>query len=67
VTAVLHGHAHRGTPEGRTVNGTPVFNVAMPLLRHAYPDRPPFRVLEFPRTTPGDSVPADGLAHADPR
>ena len=49
VSAVFHGHAHRGTPEGRTVNGTPVFNVAMPLLRHAYPQQPPFRLLELPR------------------
>ena len=49
VNAVFHGHAHRGTPEGRTVNGTPVFNVAMPLLRHLYPQQPPFRLLELPR------------------
>jgi Icc-related predicted phosphoesterase len=48
VSAVLHGHAHRGSPEGRTVNGTPVYNVAMPLLKRAYPERPPFRVIEFP-------------------
>jgi Icc-related predicted phosphoesterase len=67
VTAVVHGHAHRGTPEGRTVNGTPVFNVAMPLLRHAYPDRPPFRLLEFPRAMPGEPVPADGLVQAESR
>ena len=57
VTAVVHGHAHRGTPEGRTVNGTPVFNVAMPLLRHAYPDRPPLRVLEFQRAMPAEALP----------
>jgi Icc-related predicted phosphoesterase len=49
VDVVLHGHAHRGSPEGRTVNGTPVYNVAMPLLRRTYPDRPPFRLLELPR------------------
>jgi Icc-related predicted phosphoesterase len=47
VAAVFHGHAHRGTPEGRTVNGTPVFNVAMPLLARTWPDRPAFRVLEL--------------------
>ena len=64
VTAVLHGHAHRGSPEGRTVNGTPVYNVAMPLLRHCYPDRPAFRVLEFPRDAPAD-VP-DGNATQQP-
>jgi Icc-related predicted phosphoesterase len=32
VNAVFHGHAHKGTPEGRTASGIPVFNVAMPLL-----------------------------------
>ena len=51
VSAVLHGHAHRGSPEGRTVNGTPVYNVAMPLLKRTYPDRPPFRLLELARAT----------------
>ena len=45
VTAVVHGHAHRGTPEGRTVNGTPVFNVSLPLMREARPERP-YRVVE---------------------
>lgn len=45
VDAVFHGHAHRGHPEGRTVNGTPVYNVAMPLLRRIYPDAPAFRLL----------------------
>lgn len=49
VDAVFHGHAHRGYPEGRTVNGTPVYNVAKPLLQRAFPDRPPFRLLELPR------------------
>jgi Icc-related predicted phosphoesterase len=28
VKAVVHGHAHHGTYEGRTVRGTPVYNVA---------------------------------------
>jgi len=46
VQAVVHGHAHRGAPEGRTVNGIPVYNVAKPLLQRTYPDRPPFRVIE---------------------
>lgn len=48
VQAVFHGHAHRGTPEGRTVNGIPVFNVARPLLQRVNGDRPPFRLLEVP-------------------
>jgi len=47
VNAVFHGHAHRGAPEGKTVNGTPVFNVARPLLQRLYPERPPFRLLEL--------------------
>ena len=46
VQAVFHGHAHRGQPEGKTAQGVPVFNVSLSLLRHAYPDRPPFRVFE---------------------
>src|SRR6185436_11279106 len=48
VTAVFHGHALRGSPEGRTKNGAPVYNVAMPVLATAFPDRPPFRVIEVP-------------------
>ncbi len=47
VHAVVHGHAHRGTPEGSTVNGIPVYNVARPLLQRAYPDQPPFRLIEI--------------------
>jgi Icc-related predicted phosphoesterase len=48
VTAVFHGHAHRGTPEGRTSAGVPVFNVAMPLLARTNPDRPPYLIFEVP-------------------
>lgn len=47
VDVVFHGHAHRGYPEGKTVNNTPVYNVAKPLLQRTYPDRPPFRVVEM--------------------
>lgn len=47
-TAVFHGHAHRGSLEGRTKTSIPVYNVAMPLLSAANPDRPPFRVIEVP-------------------
>lgn len=28
----LHGHAHHGAPEGKTVGGVPVYNVALSLL-----------------------------------
>jgi Icc-related predicted phosphoesterase len=46
VRVVFHGHAHHGRPEGRTRDGIPVYNVAVPVLRKAYPDRPPFRLVE---------------------
>ena len=48
VTAVFHGHAHRGAPEGHTSTGIPVYNVAMPLLTRLNPDRPPYLVVELP-------------------
>jgi Icc-related predicted phosphoesterase len=48
VNVVFHGHAHHGALEGRTARGTPVFNVAMPLLLRSFPDKPPFRVFELP-------------------
>jgi Icc-related predicted phosphoesterase len=32
VKCVVHGHAHRGAPEGRTPGGIPVYNVAKPVL-----------------------------------
>lgn len=38
--AVFHGHAHHGSPEGRTPGGIPVYNVSLPLLRRLHPDRP---------------------------
>jgi Icc-related predicted phosphoesterase len=48
VDAVFHGHAHRGTPAGRTKGSVPVYNVAMALLASEYPNQPPFRVIEVP-------------------
>ncbi len=47
-SVVFQGHAHRGQPEGKTSAGVPVYNVALPLLQHLYPDRSPFRVVEIP-------------------
>lgn len=44
VRLVLHGHAHRGAPEGRTNRGVPVFNVALPVLRTL--GETPYRVFE---------------------
>jgi len=52
VTACVHGHAHNGAPEGKTAAGVPVFNVALPLMRKLFPDRPPFRILEVPVAPP---------------
>ncbi len=46
VSLVVHGHAHRGQPEGRTNTGVPVYNVAMPLLARTFPDRASFRVFD---------------------
>jgi Icc-related predicted phosphoesterase len=51
VTAVFHGHAHQGRPEGRTQAGVPVYNVAIKVLRQNFPDRPIFRLLEIPVET----------------
>lgn len=53
VTAAFHGHAHRGRLEGFTQARIPVYNVAMSVLQHAYPDRLPFHVLEVPTAAPG--------------
>jgi Icc-related predicted phosphoesterase len=55
VDAVFHGHAHRGTGEARTVGGTPVYNVALPLLRRAVPQPAtgPVRIVEVPLNAGG--------------
>jgi Icc-related predicted phosphoesterase len=57
VSAVVHGHAHHGSPEGKTSAGIPVYNVSLPLLRRTFPDRPGFRVLELERAS---EPPAEG-------
>jgi Icc-related predicted phosphoesterase len=46
VTAVVHGHAHNGSPEGRTSTDVPVFNVAYPLMRKRNPEHP-YRILDI--------------------
>ena len=49
VTAVFHGHAHHGSPEGQTKDGVPVYNVAYKVLKQAFGEgRPAFRVIEVP-------------------
>jgi Icc-related predicted phosphoesterase len=44
VKAVVHGHAHHGTYEGKTPRGTPVFNVAQFVLKAKFGK--PYVVLE---------------------
>jgi Icc-related predicted phosphoesterase len=51
VDVVLHGHAHNGSPEGRTSSNAPVYNVSLPLLKKTRPDQP-FRVIEVPAVQP---------------
>jgi Icc-related predicted phosphoesterase len=46
VDVVFHGHAHKGSFEGRTRGGVPVYNVALPLLRER-PPHPGFFVLDL--------------------
>jgi Icc-related predicted phosphoesterase len=58
VTAVVHGHAHNGAPEGRTSGGTLVYNVSLPLLRKTAPDRPHFRIIEVPMGSAARTEPA---------
>ena len=52
VSAVVHGHAHKGAPQGKTTTGIPVYNCAIQVLKATFPDRPAFRVIEVPRTRP---------------
>jgi Icc-related predicted phosphoesterase len=47
-TLAVHGHSHHGVPDGRTSTGVPVYNVSLPVLRDAFPERPPFRLFEIP-------------------
>jgi Icc-related predicted phosphoesterase len=46
VTAVFHGHAHKGALQGTTSKGIPVFNVSLPLLKDRQPDLPQYHILE---------------------
>lgn len=61
VTAVFHGHAHRGALEGATAKGIPVYNVSLPLLRERRPNQPAFRVIEV-RTGEGRPARLEGIA-----
>jgi uncharacterized protein len=44
VSAVVHGHAHRGKYEGRTPAGAPVYNVAFPIEK---PTGRPYALIEI--------------------
>jgi Icc-related predicted phosphoesterase len=63
VTAVFHGHAHHGAPEGRTRNDVPVYNVSASLMREVFPDRP-FRLIAV---GPTQSAAPERRAGADRR
>lgn len=47
VSAVIHGHAHKGALEGKTAKGVPVYNVSLPLLQAHAPDGRHFRLIEL--------------------
>jgi Icc-related predicted phosphoesterase len=47
VDLVFHGHAHHGSPEGRTMGNVPVYNVSMSLLHRTNDGAQPFRVVEL--------------------
>jgi Icc-related predicted phosphoesterase len=58
VSAVFHGHAHRGAPEGRTAGGIPVYNVALPVLKQAGAEPFPVKIIELPIGEPEADAPA---------
>jgi Icc-related predicted phosphoesterase len=62
VSLVIHGHAHRGQPEGRTSANVPVYNVSMPLLTRLYPDAPPFRVFAISPDATDSAAPSSADA-----
>jgi len=43
-TAVFHGHAHNGIPEGKTSTGIPVYNISAPVLQKT---GKPYRIIEL--------------------
>ena len=44
IAFAVHGHAHHGAYEGRTLRGTPVYNCAQPVLRDTFGR--PYAILE---------------------
>jgi Icc-related predicted phosphoesterase len=45
-TVVFHGHAHYGSPRGKTNKGADVYNVALPLMQKHY-GKKPYNVFEL--------------------
>ena len=66
VTAVIHGHAHRGSLEGYTKSGAPVYNVAMRLLENAFSTRRSYRILELPNVQEPSRPPSGGIEITSP-
>jgi len=64
VSAVFHGHAHHGAPEGRTRTNVPVYNVSASLMREVFPDRP-FRLFEIGAVPAGDRRSGERRAPAE--
>lgn len=52
VSAVFHGHAHKGAPEGRTSTGIPVYNVCLQVLKDHFPQQPTYRLFEVQPPAP---------------
>jgi Icc-related predicted phosphoesterase len=63
VSAVVHGHAHKGTAVGHTTTGIPVYNVSLPVLKATYPDQPAYRIIEVPRETNATALADERRTH----
>lgn len=66
VDVVFHGHAHRGSLEGRTQANIPVYNVSYPLLKRAFPEKPAFRLFEFTSRQPDEAAAGNTLPAVRP-
>lgn len=47
VTVAFHGHAHHGSPEGKTLAGIPVYNVSLPILKQLGGEGPSVRYYDL--------------------
>jgi Icc-related predicted phosphoesterase len=66
VSAIFHGHAHRGAPVGKTAAGIPVYNVALPVMRQVDANALPVKIIELPVApcAPAEPGPVPELARA---